>query len=86
MDIFWRKEGRSEKGNGRKKKRRGNSDNARFHISPEKMNEPSHSLTLLLLLELLLATHLKMGTVVSGYFDFVKIIASVNFIAAECIN
>ena len=41
MDIFWRKE---EKRNGRKK-RRGNSDNARFHISPEKMNEPSHSLT-----------------------------------------
>ena len=43
MDIFWRKEGRKEKGNGRKK-RRGNSDNARFHISPEKMNEPSLSL------------------------------------------
>ena len=43
MDIFWRKETelRGEADDGRRKKRGGNSDNARFHISLEKMNEPS---------------------------------------------
>ena len=79
-----RKEG---KGNGRKKKRRGNSDNARFHISLEKMNEPvslSHPYSLLLL-ELLLATNLKMGTVMSGYFDRVAVIGRFDSTLTKCV-
>ena len=71
MDIFWRKETETEGGSGRRKKRGGNSDNARFHISKEKMNEPSpvsshccwRSHYSLLLATLM---NLKMGTVL-GY-------------------
>ena len=78
MDIFWRKETelRGEADDGRRKERGGNSDNARFHISLEKMNEPSpvSSLTRTAAGGVLLATlfNLKMGGVLVKLCPWVK--------------
>ena len=81
MDIFWRKETETEGGSGRRRKRGGNSDNARFHISLEKMNEPSPVSSLAHCCwrsrhSRLLATlfNLKMGTVTARGLDEFHII------------